>query len=49
MENLVFLGDWSSDNYYIEIAANGYGFSQRINREAIERRVKITDTRNTIS
>ena len=45
MEDLIFLGDWSSDDYYIEIAANGYGFSQRRNREAIEGTVKITDTK----
>lgn len=44
-ENLIYLGDWSSRKHYIEIAANGYGFYQRRNRNGVDCRVKITDNR----
>jgi len=41
-DDLVFIGSWSSEEYYLEIAANGYGFCQRRNRETIDGWVKIT-------
>ena len=34
--DLVFIGSWSSDDYYLEIGANGYGFCQERNRDPIE-------------
>ncbi|MEE9373539.1 MAG: hypothetical protein V3V00_10855 [Saprospiraceae bacterium] len=43
--DLIFIGSWSSDDYYIEIAANGYGFCQERNRNPIEGRVEITRNR----
>lgn len=41
-EDLIFIGSWSSPDYYLEIAANGYGFCQRRNRNAVEGTVEIT-------
>ena len=40
--DLIFIGSWSSDDYYIEIGANGYGFCQERNRDPIEGRVEVT-------
>lgn len=42
-EDLIYIGSWSSKKYYIEIAANGYGFYQRRNREGEDCRVKVKD------
>ena len=42
-QDLIFIGSWSSEKFYLEIGANGYGFCQRRNRTAIEGRVRITD------
>ena len=39
--DIVFIGSWSSQDYYLEIGANGYGFCQRRNREPIEGTVEI--------
>jgi len=39
--DLIFIGSWSSEDYYLEIGANGYGFCQRRNREPIEGWVEI--------
>jgi len=47
--DLIYLGEWSSDEYFIEIAANGYGFCQRRNRESIEGNVTIRNNRIIIS
>lgn len=44
-DELIFLGAWSSDRHFIEIAANGFGFYQRRNRELQDCRVRITDRR----
>lgn len=44
-QDLIFIGSWSSEKFYLEIGANGYGFCQRRNREPIEGRVRITDNR----
>lgn len=44
-EDLIYLGAWSSDKHFIEIAANGFGLYQRRNRDLQECRVKITDKR----
>ena len=41
-DDLVFIGSWSSEEYYLEIAANGYGFCQHRNRETIDGWVEIT-------
>lgn len=43
--DLIYLGAWSSNKHYIEIAANGYGFYQRRNREPRDARVRITNRR----
>ena len=40
-EDLIFIGAWSSDDYFIEIAANGYGFCQRRNSPSFEGNVFI--------
>lgn len=40
--DLIFIGSWSSEDYYLEIGANGYGFCQERNRNPIEGRVEIT-------
>lgn len=40
--DLVFIGSWSSEDYYLEIGANGYGFCQERNRNPIEGTVEIT-------
>jgi len=39
--DLIYLGEWSSDDYFIEIAANGYGFCQRRNSASFEGNVFI--------
>ena len=39
--DLIYLGEWSSSDYFIEIAANGYGFCQRRNRDSFEGNVFI--------
>jgi len=44
-QDLIFIGAWSSEKFYIEIGANGYGFCQRRNREPVEGRVRITDNK----
>ena len=44
-EDLIYLGEWSSDDYFIEIAANGYGFCQRRNRPSFEGNVTIRNNR----
>ncbi|MDG2450798.1 MAG: hypothetical protein P8M34_14210 [Saprospiraceae bacterium] len=41
-DDIVFIGSWSSDEFYLEIGANGYGFCQKRNRYPIEGRVNIT-------
>ncbi len=41
-EELVYIGSWSSSRHYLEIAANGYGFYQRRNRDPEDCRVRIT-------
>ncbi len=45
--DLIYLGEWSSTEYFIEIAANGYGFCQRSNREALEGNVFIKNDKIT--
>jgi len=45
--DLIYLGAWSSADYFIEIAANGYGFCQRRNRAAIEGNVFIKNDKIT--
>ncbi len=44
-EDLIFIGEWSSDDYFIEIAANGYGFCQRRNSPSFEGNVTIRNDR----
>jgi len=43
--DLIYLGEWSSSDYFIEIAANGYGFCQRRNRTSFEGNVFIRNER----
>jgi len=42
-EDLIYLGAWSSNKHFIEIAANGFGFYQRRNRDLMDCRVRITN------
>lgn len=44
-DELIFLGAWSSSKHFVEIAANGFGFYQRRNRELQDCRVNITNRR----
>lgn len=44
-EDLVYLGEWSSTEYFLEIAANGYGFCQRRNRDAFAGNVFIRNNK----
>lgn len=44
-DELIYLGAWSSSRHFIEIAANGFGFYQRRNRDMQDCRVKITNRR----
>ncbi|MCB0633171.1 MAG: hypothetical protein R2824_29040 [Saprospiraceae bacterium] len=44
-EDLVYVGAWSSDRYFIEIAANGFGFYQKRNNGLKDCRVKIKNSR----
>lgn len=46
-ENLVFIGDWSSKDYFIIIATNGYGFCQHKNKPEIEGNVFIKNDKIT--
>ena len=46
-EELSFLGDWSSTDYFITIAANGYGFCQQKNKSDLEGRVGIKNDKIT--
>jgi len=45
--DLIYLGEWSSSDYFIEIAANGYGFCQRRNRDSFEGNVFIKNDKIT--
>lgn len=45
--DLIYLGEWSSTDYFIEIAANGYGFCQRRNRDSFEGNVFIKNDKIT--
>ncbi|MEM8527810.1 MAG: hypothetical protein AAGG68_24425 [Bacteroidota bacterium] len=45
---LQYIGDWSSDKFYLEIAANGRGYLERrglFGFDGVEGRVNITDNR----
>lgn len=44
-EDLIYLGAWSSNKYFIEIAANGFGFYQKRNNGLRDCRVKIKSRR----
>ena len=45
--DLIYLGEWSSSEYFIEIAANGYGFCQRRNRTELAGNVFIDNDKIT--
>ncbi|MEN0045898.1 MAG: hypothetical protein AAF806_02450 [Bacteroidota bacterium] len=45
---LQYIGDWSSDKFYLEIAANGRGYLERrglFGFDGVEGRIKITDNK----
>lgn len=46
-EELSLLGDWSSTEYFITIAANGYGFCQQKNKPEFEGTVVIKNDKIT--